>query len=187
MIALWGSDLIQVYNDGYRLLMMDKHPAGLGQPTRECWPEVWHINEPIYGRVLAGDTVTFENALYPVARHGLVEDLRLTLTYSPLRDRTGTIAGVLVTVVETTERVKAEVALRESGERFRAFVTASSDIVYRMSPDWTEMLQLEGRSSLRHTDQPSMGWLDSYIPLEDQPAVGTAVERAIESKSVFEL
>lgn len=30
----------------YRALMGLKHPQGLGQPTRECWPEVWHINEP---------------------------------------------------------------------------------------------------------------------------------------------
>lgn len=48
MVVLWGPDLIQIYNDGYRIIMGDKHPAGLGQPNRACWPEVWSINGPIY-------------------------------------------------------------------------------------------------------------------------------------------
>jgi len=33
MILLWGPELVQIYNDG-RTLMGQKHPAGLGQPTR---------------------------------------------------------------------------------------------------------------------------------------------------------
>lgn len=33
MVALWGPDLVQIYNDGYRVIMADKHPAGLGQPA----------------------------------------------------------------------------------------------------------------------------------------------------------
>ena len=37
MIVLWGEELIQIYNDGYREIMGTKHPGGLGQPTRECW------------------------------------------------------------------------------------------------------------------------------------------------------
>ena len=50
-IVLWGPELVQIYNQGYREIMGAKHPAGLGQPTRQCWPEVWHINAPIYERV----------------------------------------------------------------------------------------------------------------------------------------
>lgn len=120
MIALWGPDLIQIYNDGFRDLMGLKHPAGLGQPSRDCWPEVWHINAPIYERVWNGETFTFEDALYPLSRAGRVEDAWFTLTYSPLRDETGDIAGILVTLLETTVRVLADRALRESEARFRA-------------------------------------------------------------------
>lgn len=65
MILLWGPELIQLYNDGYIALLAARHPASLGVPTRVCWPEVWHINEPIYARVVAGETVSFEDALYP--------------------------------------------------------------------------------------------------------------------------
>jgi len=127
MIALWGTDLIQIYNDGYRKLMGPKHPAGLGQPTRDCWPEVWHINKPIYDRVWEGETFTLEDALYPLARSGAPEEIWLTLTYSPLRLERGEVAGILVTIVETTERhvaderrTRSEAALRESEARLAA-------------------------------------------------------------------
>jgi PAS domain S-box-containing protein len=107
-IVLWGEDLVQIYNDGYRTLMGDKHPAGLGQATRHCWPEVWHINEPLYQRVLAGGACNFQDALYPIHRNGALEDAWFTLAYSPLQDDDGRIAGVLVTVIETTNRVLAD-------------------------------------------------------------------------------
>lgn len=105
-IVLWGPDLVQVYNDGYRLLMGAKHPTGLGQPTRECWPEAWHINETIYPRVRAGETVSFEEARYPLAPNGVLEDYFLTLSYSPVFDETGGVGGILVTVFDVTEEVR---------------------------------------------------------------------------------
>jgi hypothetical protein len=123
MIALWGEKLVQIYNDGYRRIMADKHPEGLGQPTRECWPEVWPINEPIYERVFAGETLTLEDKLFPIARHGShdghLEDAWFTLCYSPLRDEDGVVAGVLVNVLETTER--------REGEERQAFLLALAD------------------------------------------------------------
>ncbi len=117
MIVLWGPDLVQIYNDAYRDIMGTKHPEGVGQPTRECWPEVWHFNEPVYTQVFRGETLTFEDQVYPITRYGYLEEAYFTLCYSPLRDEAGAIQGVLVTVLETTGRVKAEAALRASEAR----------------------------------------------------------------------
>ena len=89
--------------------------------------------------MLAGETLTFEDKLFPITRHSYLEDTWLTLCYSPLRDEQGAAAGVLVSVFETTKGHRADAALRESEARYRAFVTASSDVVYRMGPDWAEM------------------------------------------------
>ena len=89
MIVLWGPELVQIYNDAYRLLMGVKHPDGLGQGNRECWPEAWHINETIYPRVFAGETVSFRETPYPLAPYGVVEDYYLTLSYSPVHDERG--------------------------------------------------------------------------------------------------
>ena len=105
MIVLWTRELIQIYNDAYRDLMGNKHPGGVGQRTRDCWPEVWHLNQPIYERVFQGETITFEDQLFPIRRHGPLEDAYFTLCYSPLRDEASAVNGVLVTVFETTERV----------------------------------------------------------------------------------
>jgi signal transduction histidine kinase len=106
MIVLWGPSLVQIYNDRYRVLMGAKHPAGLGQANRECWPEAWHINETIYPRVFAGETVSFEETLYPLAPYGVLEDHYLTLSYSPVRDERGDVGGVFVTVFDVTSEVR---------------------------------------------------------------------------------
>ncbi|MEP1079149.1 ATP-binding protein [Leptolyngbya sp. PL-A3] len=84
------------------------------------------------------------------------------------------------------ERDRAQVALRKSEEQFRLFVTASSDMMYRMSADWTEMLALDGKDFLTSTTN-SRAWLEAYIPLEDQPKVMDAIQEAVQTKSIFEL
>jgi hypothetical protein len=45
---------------------------------------------------------------------------------------------------DVIERAQMEASLYESEERFRALVTASSDVVYRTSAGWTEMHYLCG-------------------------------------------
>ncbi|AUX40227.1 signal transduction histidine kinase [Sorangium cellulosum] len=121
MIVLWGPELIQIYNDDYRLLMGAKHPAGLGQGNRECWPEVWHINEGIYPRIFNGETVFFAETMYPLAPHGQVEEHYLTLCYNPVRDESGAVGGVLVSVFDVTQEVRARI------ERDRALAEAKAE------------------------------------------------------------
>ena len=84
-------------------------------------------------------------------------------------------------------RRQAMLSLRESEERFRALVSASSNVVYRMSGDWTDMQHLEGRNFIADTHGPSHGWLNNYIHPEEQSRVLEAVHDAISKKSSFEL
>ncbi len=86
-----------------------------------------------------------------------------------------------------TVRKGAEDALRASEARLRALVAASSDVVYRMSPDWREMRQLVGRQFIPDTDTATTDWLDKYIHPEDQPRVKAAIEEAIRTRSIFQL
>ena len=125
-IVLWGPELIQIYNDGYRMLMGAKHPRGLGQGNRECWPEAWHINEAIYPRVFAGETVSFKETVYPLAPFGVVEDFYLTLSYSPVLDESGGVGGVFVTVFDVT----SEVRTRQERDRALAEATAERERLY---------------------------------------------------------
>ncbi|MES2179147.1 MAG: ATP-binding protein [Gemmatimonadota bacterium] len=115
-VVLWGSELAQIYNDGYRTIMGTKHPCGLGQPTRECWPEVWHLNQPIYEQVLRGETLWFEDALFPITRTGTTTNAWFSLSYVPIIDESAGVAGILVAVSETTDGILAA----QERERLRA-------------------------------------------------------------------
>jgi len=117
----WGPELILIYNDAYRPILGDKHPDVLGKPLREVWSEIYHELGPLNEDILAGRRPAFfaEDLQWRVQRRGREwEDARFTLSYSPVPDETapGGIGGVLNTVVETTERVRAEAALRASEE-----------------------------------------------------------------------
>ncbi|MFB3883803.1 MAG: sensor histidine kinase [Thermodesulfobacteriota bacterium] len=74
-------------------------------------------------------------------------------------------------------------APRKSEERFRALVTASSDALYRMSPDWAEMRQLHSRSFLADNEHPSRTRLQEYIYPDDQPHVTAAIMDAEKKRS----
>lgn len=88
---------------------------------------------------------------------------------------------------DVIERSQVERSIRESAERFRALINATSDVIYRMSPDWTEMRHLQGREFIVDTLEPSQTWLNKYIHPEDQRHVMDTIQGAIQSKSVFEL
>jgi two-component system sensor kinase FixL len=72
-------------------------------------------------------------------------------------------------------------------ERFRALIEATSDVVYCMSADWTEMRVLHGRQFILDTLEPNQAWLNKYIPLDDRRHVMETIGRAIRTKSTFEL
>ena len=84
-------------------------------------------------------------------------------------------------------RTLATETLRASEERFRAFVTTSSDVIYRMSPDWLEMRYLRGNAFIADSENPSEGWLTKYVHADDRPRVMAAIGDAIRNKAPFEL
>ncbi len=105
---------------------------------------------------------------------------------APLRNPDETVVHLAVTT-DISERKQAEELLRRSEERFRALVNASSDVVYRMSPDWSEMRELDGRDFIANTGNPRKDWLNEYIHPDDQPIVLQTILEAVRTKSMFEL
>ncbi|RVU03179.1 PAS domain-containing sensor histidine kinase [Mucilaginibacter limnophilus] len=75
----------------------------------------------------------------------------------------------------------------QSDERFRALVTATSDVVYRMSADWSVMHQLQGGGFLLDTGEPMSDWMEKYIHPQDQERVKAAIAEAIRTKSMYQL
>ena len=87
-------------------------------------PRVQEQLLPLQIAILNGTSGAFfaEDLLIKVQRRGNLEweDARFTISYSPVPDDTAPqgVGGVLVTAVETTDRVRTEAALRASEERF---------------------------------------------------------------------
>jgi signal transduction histidine kinase/ActR/RegA family two-component response regulator len=86
----------------------------------------------------------------------------------------------------TGELQLANESLSVSERRFRAFVNATSDVVYRMSPDWGEY-HLVGQNFIADPSDSNRRWLQKYIHPRDQARVLEAIQEAIRTKSTFEL
>jgi PAS domain S-box-containing protein len=111
----------------------------------------------------------------------------VSATISPLKDANGKVIGASKVARDITERKASEEALAQSEQRLRLLVNASSYVVYRMSPDWTEMRRLDGRGFISDTDNLSTDWMERYIHPEDCALVSQKIQEAIRAKALFEL
>ena len=102
-------------------------------------------------------------------------------------DADGAPVRLFGTIQDVTEQKLLDTALKESEQRYRALLSASSEVLYRKTPDWSIMSQLHSQGFLANTENPSISWLDAYIHPEDQHHVALAIEEAIRTKNVFEL
>lgn len=119
MVLLWGEDGIMIYNDAYSRFAGGRHPKLLGSRVREGWPEVADFNDNVMRVGLAGGTLAYQDQELQLARRGQLESVWMNLDYSPVFDESGRPGGVIAVVVETTERVRTEAALRANAQRLR--------------------------------------------------------------------
>ena len=140
MFLFWGSEHTCFYNDAYaRSLGPEKHPSILGGPGRHAWEEIWPSIAPQIEHVMSGKGATWhKDQLLPIVRHGTLEDVYWTYSYSPVDEpqaRHG-VGGVLVICTETTDYVLAERRLSGERERFvRLFDQAPTFLAVLEGPD----------------------------------------------------
>ncbi|BDV39811.1 hybrid sensor histidine kinase/response regulator [Methylocystis bryophila] len=127
-----------------------------------------------------GQAETFEEAFTTPGKPARI----FRATKSPLRDAAGAVVGVVGVARDVTALKEAEAALRASEERLRALLTASSETIYSMSPDWKK-IRLQGRDLLEEAETEE--WLEKYIPDEDRAMVLGVIAEAIRTKSIFQL
>jgi len=143
MFIWWGPELIQFYNDAYRVTMgPERHPSALGQAGRECWQEIWPIIGPQIESIMAGGPATWhEDQLVPVTRHGALQQVWWTYGYSPIALDDGTVGGVLVVCTDVTETHVANARLAEEMER-RRFQSERLHKMFQQAPGF--MCVVEG-------------------------------------------
>ncbi|BBX71229.1 SpoIIE family protein phosphatase [Mycolicibacterium psychrotolerans] len=110
MWMAWGPDLTFFCNEAYRRDTLGrKYPWALGRPAREVWAEIWPDVHPRIEHVMTtGDATWDASLLLFLERSGYLEETYHTFSYSPLRDDTGDVVGMLCVVSEDTVRVIGE-------------------------------------------------------------------------------
>ncbi|MGC4101971.1 PAS domain S-box protein [Ferruginibacter sp.] len=137
MFIFWGPELICFYNDAYRpsLGQNGKHPHILGMPGAAAWPEIWDIIKPLIDQVLGGGDATWsEDQLIPIFRNGKIEDVYWTFSYSPINDDSGTVAGILVTCTETTDKILTYKKLEENKNQLQFAIDAAEMATWDIDP-----------------------------------------------------
>jgi PAS domain S-box-containing protein len=126
MAILWGREGILLYNDAYAQFSGERHPHILGMPIEEAWPEATAFNRNVVETGLRGESLSYHDISFSLARRGDPADVWLDLHYSPVASNEGLPVGVLAIVVDTTERVvlertraAAEAAFRGANERLQ--------------------------------------------------------------------
>jgi len=120
IVLFWGPDYVALYNDAYSPTIGAKHPAALGQPASAHWAELWDDLEPLLRGVReTGESYSAKDRPFHIQRvdGGGGEDVWFDVSYSAVRERDGSVGGILCIVSETTARVRASRQLTSERER----------------------------------------------------------------------
>ncbi len=169
LLTMWGRDWKDAI--GKSLLELGYEPWHAEMHEREI-DQVIATRKPIRGEVPF--TGTHGRRIYDYI-------------FVPVLGENGEVEAIAGATRDITDREMAEEALRESEERFRAFVTATSDVVYSMNGDWSEMRHLQGMKFIADTNEPNRNWLNKYIPPSHREYVMEAINEAIRTVSPFQL
>jgi len=122
MAVVWGPHHTTIYNDAFRPLLGNK-PEALGRSFADVWAEAWDSIGPIADRAYAGEATYIEDYPLVIDRTGTPEQAYFTFCYSPLRLEDGSVGGMIDTVIETTDTVRARADLdllnKELGHRLK--------------------------------------------------------------------
>ncbi|MBC8768693.1 PAS domain-containing protein [Arenibacter sp. BSSL-BM3] len=183
MYIAWGKEYTQIYNDGYRpILGSTKHPKALGISTKETFSEIWHIIGSMFDGVMDGIPVGFPDFLLPLNRNGYVENCYFDFAYSPIRMENGEVGGVLVTVIETTNKKKAEDDLKESKYQLEFAIDATDLATWEIDPStkkFTGDNRLKDWHGLPHDSEFDLETGINVVFEKDRARLSDAIDEAL--------
>jgi PAS domain S-box-containing protein len=189
----WGEELFIFHNDAYAPMLGNKANA-IGTPLPEVWAEVWDTMAPLARRVLDGEALFFENFKLTVERMGYPEQAWFTFSYSPLRDDTGAVVGLLCTVVEVTDKVLALARHKEAEERYALSLEASGNIgtwSYELDTGATfvdeQFARLFGVDPLLARAGTALDRFTDMIHPDDRERVLAAIAHAISTDTLYDI
>jgi PAS domain S-box-containing protein len=160
----------------------------LGRRVGDLYPGMFQVVEPYIRTALRGESLTGIEATYdrsvPNGRQRT-----LLLSYQPARDEANEVIGVSVSVVDITQRKRAEEALKESEDHYRHAVELNPQMPWTTSADFTQIevspswQKLTGMSS---EEIGNHGWIDAVHP-EDVERARIAVGASIDTGNPLDL
>jgi PAS domain S-box-containing protein len=179
-----------LYNDAYAPTIGLRHPRAFGRPAQENWSELWDDLEPLLRRVLdTGETVSAKDRPFYIERHGRPENVYFDISYSPIKDDTGRVRGVFCIVNETTERIRSQIALKDSEERLRALFSQSAAGIGQT--DLSGRMVLVNRrfsEMLGYAEQELVGVsFDNITHVDDLPETRRRFEKLLATGESFDL
>jgi PAS domain S-box-containing protein len=189
IVLLWGDDGHMIYNDAYSRFAGGRHPELLGRKVREGWPEVADFNDNVMRVGLAGGTLSFKDQELTLHRNGIGERAWMNLDYSPVLDETGQPAGVIAIVIETTDRIRADLARGESELRFREVADAAPVLIWlsdtSKAASWfnKSWLQFTGRTM---EEESGDGWA-AGVHQDDVARCLTIYNEAFDRRETFRM
>ncbi|MBM0744328.1 PAS domain S-box protein [Phormidium sp. CLA17] len=121
-------------------------------------------------------------------RHAQAPDGRWILADAkPLRDESGQLKGAVVVCRDVTDRRQAENALKQSEERYRSLITATSQIVWKANLEGSIASNPAWRAFTGQTEAEfaDFGWLDALHP-DDREQTIQVWAQAVQTKSLYE-
>jgi PAS domain S-box-containing protein len=140
MFVAAGADLICIYNDSYLPILGEQHPAMLGMPFAVAFAEIWEQLDLLVADTLKGNSHLVVDQSFALPWRPDQPQSWFTYSYTPFRDERDSVAGFLVVVTETTDRLLAERKLREDEER-QAFLLKLSDALRPIADPFTVQQQ----------------------------------------------
>lgn len=206
MILAWGPDLHFFFNETYFPLLGPRLSWAMGSRFDEVWADALEQARPIIDDALAGRTQRFVDLPWKLDTDRGEAHTFWSFSYSRVLDGEGKVAGLFIFTNETTARVHADRALRESQvqlsqalEELRALNvtleqriverTAERDRMWDVSPDLLTVVDAEG---IIHRVNPAWQTLLGYEPSdligrlildlvqdEDRPAAEKALKASL--------
>ena len=187
MYIAWGKEYTQIYNDGYRpILGSTKHPHALGISTRDTFAEIWDIIGSMFEGVMNGVPVGFPDFMLPLNRNGFMEECYFDFSYSPIRKENGEVGGVLVTVIETTNKKKAEEGLKESKDQLQFAIESAELATWDFNPatnKFTSNNRLKEWFGLTTQDEIELHHAINAIAEKDRGRITAAIQKSLDYAS----
>ncbi len=180
MILAWGPDLHFFFNDTYARLLGPRLAWAMGERFDTVWADAWDQAKPIIEGAFAGHSRHFQDLPWTLDTDRGTAETWFSFSYSRVLDGDGAVAGLFIFTNETTQRVLADAALKESQrnlERALAEVrdlnatlerrieerTTERDLMWDTAPDLMLIIDFDG---IFRRVNPAWTRLLGYTPQE---------------------